>query len=98
MGLFIVLLLVEVPLVPPDSHLCFLKTTVGSSSAPPPPGLRLEDPVCSRGISLAVACVIAVFSVWRGCWHLGPHVRVQLCCPSSRKEPYSEDSESTLQE
>lgn len=35
-GLFIVLLLVEVPLVPPDSHLCFLKTTVGSSSAPPP--------------------------------------------------------------
>lgn len=82
MLLFIVLLLIEVPVVPPDSHLCFLETAGGFSSArsgsdqsPPPRFVPIA--FCSQRRLHTVALI----SVQRGCWHVNLHVRVQLQLP-----------------
>lgn len=83
MLLFIVLLLIEVPVVPPDSHLCFLETAGGFSSArsgsdqSPPPPRFVPIAFCSQRRLHTVALI----SVQRGCWHVNLHVRVQLQLP-----------------
>lgn len=96
MLLFIVLLLIEVPVVPPDSHLCFLETAGGFSSArsgsdqsPPPP-----PPLCSHSFLLTAALTYS-------CSHFCPErvlARKSPCqgAAAATSETYAEESEWAL--